>query len=80
MLGVLAVAVALAIGLPLGIVAALPPDVDRPTGPRVTLLGIAVPFFVVAAVLVLLLVAPPRVAPGVGLGASRVTSCSPCWS
>jgi peptide/nickel transport system permease protein len=55
MLGVLAVAVALAIGLPLGIVAALRPGtwIDR-LARGVTLLGIAVPFFVVAAVLVLL--------------------------
>jgi peptide/nickel transport system permease protein len=55
MLGTLAVAVALAIGLPLGIVAALRPGtwIDR-LARGVTLLGIAVPFFVVAAVLVLL--------------------------
>jgi peptide/nickel transport system permease protein len=55
MLGVLAVAVALAIGLPLGIIAALRPGtwIDR-LARGVTLLGIAVPFFVVAAVLVLL--------------------------
>jgi peptide/nickel transport system permease protein len=54
LLGVLAVAVALAIGLPLGIVAALRPGtwVDR-LARGVTLVGIAVPFFVVAAVLVL---------------------------
>ena len=55
MLGTLAVAFALTIGLPLGIVAALRPGtwIDR-LARGVTLLGIAVPFFVVAAVLVLL--------------------------
>jgi peptide/nickel transport system permease protein len=55
MLGVLAVAVALLIGLPLGIAAALRPGgwIDR-LARGATLLGIAVPFFVVAAVLVLL--------------------------
>ena len=80
MLGVLAVAVALAIGLPLGIVAALRPGtwIDR-LARGVTLLGIAVPFFVVAAVLVLLFslrLGGSRCR----AGASRVTSCSPCWS
>jgi ABC-type dipeptide/oligopeptide/nickel transport system permease component len=55
LLGILAVAVALAIGLPLGIAAALRPGgaIDR-LARFVTLIGLAVPFFVVAAGLVLL--------------------------
>src|SRR5262249_44972844 len=55
MLGVLGVAVALVLGLPLGILAALRPGgwIDR-LARGVSLLGIAVPFFVVAAALVLL--------------------------
>jgi peptide/nickel transport system permease protein len=55
LLGTVAVATALAIGLPLGVIAALAPGtwIDR-AARSVTLLGIAVPFFVVAAGLVLL--------------------------
>jgi ABC-type dipeptide/oligopeptide/nickel transport system permease component len=55
MLGLLAVAVALAIGLPLGIGAAVRPGgvIDR-LARLTTLIGIAVPFFVLAAGLVLL--------------------------
>ena len=55
LLGILAVAAALLIGLPLGVIAALAPGmwIDR-AARSVTLLGIAVPFFVIAAGLVLL--------------------------
>src|SRR5262249_33221313 len=64
LLGVLAVGVALAIGLPLGIAAAVRPGglVDR-LARFVTLIGIAVPFFVVAAGLVLPSPPPPPVPP-----------------
>jgi ABC-type dipeptide/oligopeptide/nickel transport system permease component len=68
-LGVIAVAAALAIGLPLGILAAV-----RRQGPidrvvrLITLLGVSVPFFVIAVALILLLSLRLRLLPVAGWG------------